>query len=795
MIKNYLKIAWRNIWKTKGFSTINILGLAVGMTACFLIALYVRFELSYDNYHTKANRIYRLVCDVKTPTETLTEESITSGPMALNISKDFPEVENFVRITPENLLIRRENVKFQEASLFFADSTLLELFDFTLLEGNKRKALTEPFSIILSSSAAKKYFGKENPLGKNLLLTSDGFNAKVTGVIEDIPENSQFRADVFVSMSTLAKMNNSNFDEQWGNFGFTSYLLLKPRVRATVLESKLPSYLEAKVGKEMAQSKMSYKLFLEPLRDVYLRSKRDGFESGSINNVYIFSIVALFILLIACINFVNLSTARAVERAKEVGIRKVVGAFRLQIMRQFISESVLICLLAFIISLLLCLVLIPYFNYLAGKEVSEGLFHQPVYILILFLLAVLIGALAGFYPALVLSSFKPTTVLKGKFSSNAKGLFLRKSLVIAQFVVSISLIVGTLIVSNQLSYMRNQNLGFNKDQTLVLQTNGDARGKILKEAIKSILGVLSSSVSSSVPGGGNPVAYSEIENKTGDMQIANLSVYFIDYDYIPQYKIELLAGRAFSKDYGTDTAQAMVLNESAIKLFGFSSPQEAIGKRYSQWGSEGKIIGVIKDFHFRSLQEKIEPLSMRYGQGNGGGLVSAKINSKYTNAVVQAIEKKWQEIIPDRPLEYFFVDEYFDRQYKSENRFGTLFLNFSTLAIFISCLGLLGLVSYNTAQRYREIGIRKVLGASISTIVKLLSIDFLKLVCIAILIASPLMWFLMSKWLEDFAYHIDISWWTFILAGSIAICIALIVISSQTIKAALTNPVKSLRSE
>ena len=794
MIKNYLKIAWRNVWKTKGFSTINILGLAVGMAACFLIALYVRFELSYDNYHTKADRIYRLVCDTKTPTETLNED-ITSAPMALNISKDFAEVENFVRLSPASLLIRQENVKFQEASLFFADSTLLELFDFTLLEGNKHKALTEPFSVVLSSSAAKKYFGKENPIGKSLLLTSDGFNTKVTGVIKDIPENSQFKADVFVSMSTLAKMNNSNFDEQWGNFGFTSYLLLKPNVNAAVLESKIPAYLEAKVGKEMAQSKMSYKLFLEPLRDVYLRSKRGGFESGSINNVYIFSIVALFILLIACINFVNLSTARAVERAKEVGIRKVVGAFRLQIMRQFISESVLICLLAFIISLLLCLVLIPYFNYLAGKEVSEGLFHRPVYILILFLLAILIGVLAGVYPALVLSSFKPTTVLKGKFSSNAKGLFLRKSLVIVQFVVSISLIVGTLIVSNQLSYMRNQNLGFNKDQTLVLQTNGDARGRILKDAIKSIPGVLSSTVSRSVPGGGNPVAYSEIENKTGDMQIANLSVYFIDYDYIPQYKIELLAGRAFSKDYGTDTAQAMILNESAIKLFGFTSPHEAIGKRYSQWGSEGKIIGVIKDFHFRSLQEKIEPLSMRYGQGSGGGLVSAKIDSKYTNAVVQAIGKKWQEIIPDRPLEYFFVDEYFDRQYKSENRFGTLFLNFSTLAIFISCLGLLGLVSYNTAQRYREIGIRKVLGANISTIVKLLSIDFLKLVCIAILIASPLMWFLMSKWLEDFAYHIDISWWTFILAGCIAICIALIVISSQTIKAALTNPVKSLRSE
>lgn len=794
MLKNYLKIAWRNIWKTKAFSIINVCGLAVGMTACFLIALYVNFERSYDRYHQQADRIYRLVCDVKTPTETI-NANITSGPMAMYAAKDFPEVENFVRILPNSLLIRKGDLKYQESNLFFADSSLFQLFDFPLIAGDPKTALKEPFSVVLSESAAKKYFGKEDPIGKSLLLTDDSFNSKVTGVMKDIPENSQFKADVFVSMVSLMKMANFNFDEQWGNFGFTAYVLLKPNTDAARLTTKLPAFLTSRVGKEMDQMKMHYTLFLEPLTAVYLHSKRGGFVSGNINNVYIFAIVALFILLIACINFVNLSTARAVERAKEVGIRKVVGAYRIQITRQFIGESILICLLAFLISILLCLVLIPYFNLLAGKEISGGIFLHPRYILILFFSACLIGLLAGIYPALVLSSFKPVTVLKGKFSSNAKGLLLRKTLVVVQFVVSIALIAGTLTVHRQLGYMRNQNLGFNQEQVLVLQTNGDAKSRILKDAATSVPGVLASAVSGAVPGGENPVAYSEIENTQGDMQIANLPVYFVDYNYLPLYKIELVAGRAFSPDFGTDTAQAMILNESAVKLFGYLKPEDAIGKKYSQWGSEGKIIGVIRDFHFKSLQSKIEPLSMRYGQGNGGGLVSLKIDGQHINTALKALEQKWQEIIPNRPFDYFFADEFFDRQYRAENRFGSLFLNFAVLAIFISCLGLFGLVSYHTTQRYREIGIRKVLGANISTIVRLLSLDFLRLIVISIVIASPLMWFFMHKWLTDFAYHIDVSWWIFALAGSIAIVIALLVISSLTIRAAMANPVNSLRNE
>ena len=337
MLKNYLKIAWRNIWKTKGFSIINIMGLAVGMTACFLIALYVNFERSYDRYHGKADRIYRLVCDVKTPTETI-NANITSGPMAMYAAKDLPEIENFVRLLPNSLLIRKDNIKYQESKLFFADSTLFQLFDFAMVAGDPATALKEPFSVVLSESAAKKYFGQEDPMGKSLLLTDDSFNSKVTGVIKDIPENSQFKGDVFVSMVTLIKMANFKFDEQWGNFGFTSYLLTKPNTDPSLLTTKFPAFLTNRVGKEMDQMKMHYSLFLEPLKEVYLYSKRGGFESGNINNVYIFAVVALFILLIACINFINLSTARAIERAKEVGIRKVVGAYRIQITRQFISE-------------------------------------------------------------------------------------------------------------------------------------------------------------------------------------------------------------------------------------------------------------------------------------------------------------------------------------------------------------------------------------------------------------------------------------------------------------------------
>jgi putative ABC transport system permease protein len=668
------------------------------------------------------------------------------------------------------------------------------MFDFKLLKGNPKTVLQEPLSIVFSESAAKKYFGNADPVGQTVLLTGEGFTAKITGIMKDIPENSTIKADMLVSMSTLTRKLNPGLDDQWGNYGNSTYVLLKPGTHPADLQAQLPAFLERRNGTEMKKINMYPTLFLEPLKDVYLRSTRNGNNTGNINNVYIFSWVAVFILLIACFNFVNLTTARSAERAKEVGIRKVVGAVKGQLTGQFIGESVLLCAISFILTLVSTALLLPSFNHLAGKTISTGIFENLNFVLILFLAAIGIGLLAGVYPALVLSSFKPVTVLKGRFSTGTKGQLLRKALVIAQFTISVALIIATIIVYNQMNYMRRQDLGFNKDQMMVINTNGDPAKDAFRNAVAGLPNIKGVAMASSVPGGGNPAAYSEIENVKGVLQIANLDLYFVDFDYIPQFKIKMIAGRAFSPDFQTDTTQSMILNEAAVKMFGYTSPARAVGHRFKQWGREGRIIGVMKDFHFRSLQLPIKPLSMRI-EPNGCSLVAIKLSTQNLPKTIAAIENKWNALIPARPFSYYFLDEFFDKQYRTEERFGKLFLNFSVLAIIISCLGLLGLASYSTMQRTREIGIRKVLGASVPNIVNLLSREFLKLVAIAILIASPVAWFAMHGWLQDFAYRIEIGWWIFFIAGLIAVLIALATVSFQAVKAAIANPVKSLRVE
>ena len=793
MVKNYLKIALRNLWKHRVYSLINILGLTVGMTAFFLIFLYVRFELSYDNFHGKAERIYRVVCDIKTPTETIPAGG-PSWAVPPYAKREFPEIESAVRLSGGSLLVRKGNIKFQEDNSLFADSAFFHVFDFKLLQGDPATALKEPLSLVFSETAAKKYFGSVNPMGQVLLLTGDGFPAKVTGIMKDFPENSQIKADMLVSMSTLTQKLDSGLDDQWGNYGSQAYLLLKPGTNPKALAAKFPAFLERRNGTEMKQLQMYPTLFLEPLRDVYLRSTRNQSKTGNINNVYIFSIVAVFILLIACINFINLTTARSAERAKEVGIRKVVGASRTQLARQFMGESVLICLIAFCLTVALSGILLHNFNQLSGKIISQGLLEHPLYLLNLLVTAVAIGLVAGIYPALVLSAFNPTTVLKGRFATGTRGILLRKGLVVVQFTINIGLLISTIIVYNQMTFMRSQDLGFNKDQMLVIKTEGDPAKKAFQQAITGLPGVQSTAMSSSVPGGGNPGAYSQIENVKGDLQIANLDLYFVDWDYISQYNIQMVAGRGFSRDFQTDTTQAMVLNQTAVKLFGYQSPEQAVGKRFKQWGREGKIIGVMKDFHFRSLQQQIMPLSMRI-EPNGCDLVSAKVSAKNISATLSAIEDKWKTLVPARPFSYFFLDEFFDNQYRSEERFGKLFLNFTILAIFISCLGLLGLASYSTMLRTKEIGVRKVMGASVSSIVNLLSRDFLKLVFLSFIIASPIAYYMMVKWLKSFAYRIDLTVWVFLAAGVAATLIALFTVSFQAVRAAVANPVDSLRTE
>jgi putative ABC transport system permease protein len=794
MIKNNLKIAIRSLLRHKAFSFINILGLAVGISACFLIYLYVTFETSFDKFHTKADRIYRVVADVVTPTETIKSSYITT-PVAPNLKRDFPEIEDAVRIAPDEFLVKKGNVKFQEKKTVLADSTLFNVFDFPLIAGNKKTALIEPMSVVISQTTAKKYFGNTDPMGQEIQITGDAFNAKITGVMKDIPKNSQIEADLIVSKSSTAKMGGYGMsDSEWTNHTNYTYILVKPNTNVKALAAKFPAFQEFHNGADAKKFQMQDYLSLEPLRDVYLKSKREGFVTGSISNVYIFSAIAIFILLIACINFINLTTARSSERAKEVGIRKVVGALRFQLARQFISESIIICLIAFALSLVLSAIILPLFNELAGKEISDSIFNNPLQVAGLFVISVIIGLVAGIYPSLVLSSFKPVSILKGRFSTGSKGLLLRKSLVVFQFTISIILITGTIIVYRQLNYMRSQSLGFNKEQTVVIKTNYDKNKDVFKQSLSSIPGVLSTTISSHVPGGGSNSAYSSVENKRGEMQKSNIDLYFVDFDYVKQYDLKLAAGRTFSKDFPTDSTQAMVINEAASRMLGYSTPQEAIGRKFDQWGRKGQIIGVLKDFHYKSLQSNIPPLVMRF-EPWGLGTISVKVAAANLPATLKAIGDKWAQVIPNRPFEYNFLDEFYDRQYRAEDHFGNLFFNFAILAIFISCLGLLGLSSYSTMQRTKEIGIRKVLGANVAGIVNLLSIEFIKLVIIALVIAIPIAWFSMNKWLADFAYQTSISWWIFALAGGLSVLIAFSTISYQAIKAAMANPVKSLRTE
>tara|TARA_R110002124_G_scaffold57700_9_gene161461 strand:- start:11815 stop:14187 length:2373 start_codon:yes stop_codon:yes gene_type:complete len=790
MYKNYLKIAFRNLWRHRGFSFLNIAGLAIGLSAGFLILLYVSFELSYDQFHSKADRIYRVVSDIETPTSTI-KNSEPAWAVPPHLHTAFEEVESAVRIQETRLLVHRDGKRYNENNGLAVDLDFFKMFDFKLLSGNKENALVAPFSIVLSESMAKKYFGDLDPIGESLDIEDYGFVGNVTAVMEDMPVNSHLRADILISLTTFFTENYSpNLNDNWEGYEPDAYILLKPKVNAKVLESKFPEFLERNDGEGMKKLQAYVTLYLEPFKEVYLRSDRYRTISGNINNVYTLSIVALFILLIASINFINLTTARSTERAREVGIRKVIGAEKRQLGLQFIGESTLICLLAFSLTLAITSLILPAFNDMAGKTIAEGILSNPSHVLSILGIAILIGILAGSYPAFILSSFKPVNVLKGSFSNGTKGILLRKGLVVTQFSISIALIIGTIVIYHQMSFMRNQDLGFDKERMVILNSSNTE----LKDGLEALPGVVSTSLVSSIPGGDNPLAYSRIQNVNNDQQIVDVDAYFVDFDAITQFDMKVVAGRGFSSQFPTDTLEAMVINESAVKLLGFASPKDALEAKFEQWGRSGRVVGVVQDFHFKSLKENIDPLTMRVDRGRKG-LLTVKLSSNDLTNTVASIEEKWKAVLPNEPFDYYFLDEFFDRQYRADERFGYLIFNFSMLAIIISCLGLFGLVAYSTVQRRREIGIRKVIGASVMGIVKLLSKEFLKLVGLAIIVASPLAWLVMNYWLEDFAYQIEIQWWVFVMAGTMVLTIALLTVGFHAIKAANINPVKSLRTE
>jgi len=799
MFRNYLRVAFRNLWRYRVFSGINLLGLAVGMASFLLISRYVAFERSYDAFNTKADRVYRINCDTKTETEVI-HTGVTAGTHGPSIKARFPEVEEQVRITFASFLIQNGDRRFQENNIIAADSTLFDIFSFSFVRGSAATALQHPFDAVLSEDGAKKYFGSADAVGQSLLLDRK-YPVRITGVIRNMPANAQFRGDILLAMSSFTSLDKG-YGTGWGNFNWFTYLLLKPGANAAKLQAELVPFVNERTADITKAIGMSYTLFLQPLRDVHLGPTLNNYgigdPTGSKANVNIFSIVAIFLLVIACINFVNLTTARAAERAREVGIRKAIGAVRTQLTMQFLGESILLCLIAFGVAVGLCNILHPVFTGLLDKNIPLNNSHGD-YVLELLGVALGIGVLAGIYPALIMSGFNPIAVLKGRFVSTKNGLAMRQVLVVFQFTISTALIIGTIVVYNQLRYMQSQDLGFKKEQTVAINYYGDsvvqANQERLRQELSAIPNVTGVTFSSNEPGTAPNNWYLQIANPVGKMQGINLNFYVVDFDYFPRYKMKVIAGRPFSHDFSTDSTKALIINEAAAHSLGYANATAALGKKFNMWGTDGTIVGIAKDFHYRSLQETIQPLGFRVFQPGFYSIASVGIVGDKIPGTLAAMQKKWQQLVPNRPFDYTFVDQDFAKLYSSEDRFQRVFVYFGLLAVFISCLGLLGLAAYSTIQRTKEIGIRKVLGASVATIVGLLSKEFLRLVFIALLIASPLAWFAMHSWLQDFAYRTDIAWWVFPLAAAAAVLITFLTVGFHAVKAAVADPVKSLRTE
>ncbi|MVT09198.1 ABC transporter permease [Chitinophaga tropicalis] len=805
MLKNYLKIAWRNLLRKKVYSAISITGLAVGVACCVLITMYVQDELSYDRYNTNINNIYRVLhayrnikdVDVKAPPSPQEYQVWGNAPVGAALSADFPEVKKVTQFTsPFTYLLEHNDRRFQQDGLLFADSATFDIFSWRMLAGNPKKALEAPYSIVLTKSTAQKYFGNENPVGQTLRAEGQ-FALNVTGVMEDVPANSHFTFNGLVSMNTFRQMKPGIFSE-WGYIDFYTYFIVPEHTDMKAMEAKIPGFVARHVPKDDNET---YTLAFEPLAAAYLHSQagRQPGVTGSLSNVYIFSLIAVFILLIACINFINLSTARSMERAREVGVRKAVGAYQKGLVYQFLTESILLSLIAVVLAIVLVLVALPAVSEISGKPLNWRLLLSLKLAPAILCMPLILGLLAGSYPAWVLARFRPVEVLKGQFRSSGSGVILRKALVVIQFSLSVALIAGTAIVYSQLKHLRSHTLGFRQDQMLVINYAGDNKVNQSIDAVKAALArnpaVQSITASRAVPGDFFPNASTLVELRNGDMKVETPALYEIDYDFIPAYEMKMAAGRAYSRDFPSDVEQSLLLNEAAAKLYGYANPEDIIGKRFEQWGRKGQVIGIVKDFNYQSLHKKVEPLVIRMAPSYVLNKISLRIKTDNLPQTIKELEKTWSSLAPHRPFLYTFLDQAFNLQYKQDEHFGELFAAFAALTIFIACLGLFGLATYATEQRVKEIGIRKVLGASVSSIISLLSSDFIRLVLIAIVIATPAVWWAMQQWLQSYAYRIEIQWWMIGLAGILAVITAMITVSFLAMKAAFMNPIKALKTE
>lgn len=803
MLKNYFKIAWRNIRKNKLYSVINIIGLTTGFVSCLLIGLFVWNELTYDNFHKNGDRIAKVYMEYQF-SGTLNKTDVTGTKVGPQFQRTFPQVETYVRTMKYTHSISNGMKSFEENRVLYADADFFKLFSFPLLMGNSETALDAPRKMVLTPKAAEKYFGTENPIGKTLRLDGNDQEYEVTGIAEESPLNSQIQYDILLSFNSLSASKN----EQWKSANYHTYLLLNDANQLPLLEKQVAEYMKEQNQTEMGITKESsdfWTYHLEPMKAIHLHSSvGNSFESnGNITSIYALSIVAFLIMLIACVNYINLATAQSVSRGTEIGIRKVMGAGKSQLWQQFLGESIAITFLAVALGMVISMLLLPLFNTVTGKEFTAGLFVRPQAIASIFLLSFVISIIAGTYPAFVLTSTKLVSILKSGIRVSSSGGMLRKSLITIQFVIAIFLVAATLIVDRQLSYIQNKNLGYNREQVVVLPV--DYKTKLsydqLKAAFQNTPNIVSVTGSYEDPtsiGWGDGIT---VDDGEGSKRELSLNATPVDLDYLKTMGMQLVAGRDFIQaDFALqDTSNnhknfksTFILNEKAVSDLGWTA-EEAIGKTVMRYG-QGTVVGVVKDFHFESLHAPIGPLLI-FLDTNPVRQLFVKINTDNTAQTVASLESVWKSRIAHRSFDYHFMDDDFNALYKAEARIASLFSLFSSVAIILACLGLFALAAFTTIQRTKEIGIRKVLGANVGNITFMVSKQFLILVGVAILIATPLAWWAGNSWLADFAYRIDVSLWIFVLAGIAAALIASVTVSYHAIRAAIANPVDSLRDE
>ena len=789
MIKNYFKTAWRNLLHNKTFSLINIFGLTLGMTCSLLIMLWLKDELKKDRFHANDERLFRVMENQYYSGDISTFDS-SPGILAENIVKDIPEIEMASQILWEEEPLFTVGDKFDKEKGRYVQKDFLRMLSFKLVKGDPATALARPDAVVLSKKLADKYFKGQDPVGKMIRVDSKE-NVMVTGVLDEIPELSSLKFDFLMSYDVWLKRND--WAKEWGNNGPRCYVMLKPNTSVDKVNAKIKNYIKTK------NKDSNVELFLQNYGESYLYSNWDNGKQagGRIEYVRIFSVVAIVILLIACINFMNLATARSLRRAREIGVRKVVGAGKRQLVAQFIGESMFVSFLAILVSLLLVVLVLPSFNGLTGKQLSVD-FGDPSFLLILLGLAVVTGFISGSYPALFMSTLRPIVVLKGLLKFKPGATYFRKGLVVFQFALSIILILGMIVIYRQLNYIHNKNLGFSKEDLLYMPLEGGLSKNFLafKSELQNEPGIknVTSAQHSPVEVGSSTQGVRWPGKDTTKLILFSNNA--INYDYIKTMGIELLAGRDFDPSYSLDTINYLI-NEAAARKIGYREP---VGKELTMWGDKGTIVGLMKDFHHNSLKVPIEPLILRLFKGSWvsegyWGNVIIRTEKGKTKEALASMEKTFRKFNPGFPFRYYFADDEIMKNYKAEHTVSKLSRYFAFLAIFISCLGLFGLVTFTAEQKTKEIGIRKVLGASVSGIISMLSKDFLKLVLIAAVIAFPVAWWVMNKWLMDYKYRIEIGWWVFIVAGVVAILIALLTISFQSVKAAIANPVKSLRTE